>query len=64
MKPIKIVLGVVAVLFVAFHLIELPGKLRNVSGDLATSFWLGKVAAILIGSAIAVALFRSAARQS
>jgi hypothetical protein len=33
------------------------------SGDYAVSWWTGKVAGILIGTAIAIALFRSAARK-
>ena len=60
MKALKIALGILAVLFVLFHLIEIPGKLVAVSGDFAFSWCMGKLAAILIGSAIAVALFRSA----
>jgi hypothetical protein len=60
MKPLKIALGILAVVFVMFHLMEIPGKLGAVSGDFAFSWWMGKLAGILIGSAIAVALFRSA----
>jgi hypothetical protein len=60
MKALKLALAILAVLFVLFHLIEIPGKLGAVSGDFAFSWWMGKLAAILIGSAIAVALFRSA----
>jgi hypothetical protein len=63
MKALKIILGVFAGLFVLFHLIEIPGKFGAVSGDLAFSWWMGKLAAILIGSAIAVALFRSAMKR-
>jgi len=43
-------------------LIEIPRKMGSVSGDLAFSWWAGKLAAILIGSAIAIALFRSATK--
>jgi len=53
-------LGNLAGLFVLFHLIEIPGKLGVVSGDFAFSWWMGKLAATLIGSVIAVALFCSA----
>ena len=60
MKALKLILGVLAGLFVVFHLIEIPGKLGAVSGDLAFSWWMGKLAAILVGSAISVALCRSA----
>ena len=60
MKALKLILGVLAALFVLFHLIEIPGKLGNVSGDMAFSWWMGKLAAVLIGSAISGALFRSA----
>jgi hypothetical protein len=63
MTAFKIVFAILACLFVLFHLIEIPSKLGAVSGDLAVSWWLGKLAAILIGSAIAIALFRNAARR-
>jgi hypothetical protein len=63
MKPLKFLLGVLAGVFVLFHRIEIPGKLGAVSGDLAFSWWMGKLAAILIGSAIAVTLFRSAMKR-
>jgi hypothetical protein len=63
MKALKIVIAILACLFVLFHLIEIPGRLGAVSGDLAVSWWLGKLAAILIGSALAIALFRSAVRK-
>jgi hypothetical protein len=63
MKALKLILGILAALFVLFHLIEIPGKLGSVSGDLAFSWWMGKLAAILIGSAIAVTLFRSALKR-
>jgi hypothetical protein len=59
----KIVIAILACLFVLFHLIEIPSRLGAVSGDLAVSWWLGKLAAILIGSAAAIALFRSAVRK-
>jgi hypothetical protein len=62
-KTVKIALAILACLFVVFHLIEIPRKLGVVSGDFAVSWWLGKLAAILIGSAIAIALFRSATRK-
>ena len=64
MKALKIILGVLAGLFVLFHLIEIPGKLGSVSGDLAFSWWMGKFIGILIGSAVAVALFRSARKPN
>jgi hypothetical protein len=63
MKALKIVIAILACLFVLFHLIEIPSRLGAVSGDLAVSWWLGKLAAILIGSALAIALFRSAVRK-
>jgi hypothetical protein len=62
MKALKIVLAILACSFVVLHLIEIPRKMGNVSGDLAFSWWAGKLAAILIGSAIAIALFRSATK--
>lgn len=60
MKILKIILGILVGLFVLFHLIEIPEMLGTVSGDLAFSMWMGKLVAILIGSAISVTLFRSA----
>ena len=63
MKILKLILAVLAALFVVAHLIEIPAKLGAVSGDLATSWWLGKGIGILIGSALAVALFRSALKN-
>jgi hypothetical protein len=63
MKALKIVGAILACLFVVFHVIEIPRKMGAISGDYAVSWWGGKVAAILIGTAIAVALFRSAARK-
>jgi hypothetical protein len=63
MKALKIMGAILACLFVIFHLIEMPRKMGAVSGDYAVSWWSGKVAAILIGTAIAIALFRSAARK-
>jgi len=63
MKALKIVGAVLACLFVVFHLIEIPRKMGTISGDYAVSWWGGKLAGILIGTAIAIALFRSAARK-
>jgi len=64
MKILKIILGILVGLFVLFHLIQIPGKIGTVSGDLAFSWWMGKLAAILIGSAISISLFRSAKRTN
>ena len=63
MKALKIVGAVLACLFVVFHLIEIPRKMGTISGDYAVSWWGGKLAGILIGTAIAIALFRSAVRK-
>jgi len=63
MKPLKIFLAVLACLFVLFHLIEIPGKMGTVTGDYALSWWGGKLAGILLGTAAAIALFRSALRK-
>ena len=63
MKVVKIVGAILACLFVVSHLIEIPQKIGAISGDLAVSWWIGKLVGILIGSAIAIALFKSAARK-
>ena len=63
MKALKMILAILACLFVIFHLIEIPRKMGAVSGEYAASWWGGKLAAILIGTAIAIALFRSATRK-
>jgi hypothetical protein len=63
MKAVKILGAVLASLFVVFHLIEIPRRLGTISGDYAVSWWAGKLAGILIGSAIAIALIRSATRK-
>jgi hypothetical protein len=63
MKALKTFLGVLAILFVVFHLIEIPGMVRGEPGRYAASAWLGKVAAILIGTAIAISLFRSTTKK-
>ena len=63
MKAVKIVGAILACVYVIFHLIEIPRKLGTTSGDFAASWWLGKLAGILIGSAIAIALFKSAAQK-
>ncbi len=64
MKAIKILFGVLAVLYVMAHLIEIPMAISHVQGELAISWWLGKLTGILIGSAIALALFKSAFRKT
>ena len=63
MKALKILGAVLACLFVAFHLIEIPRKMGAISGAYAVGWWGGKLAGILIGIAIAIALIRSAARK-
>jgi hypothetical protein len=44
-------------------MIEISQKMVSISGDYAVSWWGGKLAGVLIGTAIAIALFRSAARK-
>jgi len=64
MKMLKIIMGILVGLFVLLHVIAIPGQLGAVSGDLAFSWWMGKLAAILIGSVILFALFRSAMKTN
>ena len=61
MKIVKILFGLFAAAFVVFHVVEIP-KAMKVHGDFASAFWLAKGAAMLIGAAIAIKLFRSAFR--
>ncbi len=63
MKALKILGAILACSFVVFHVIEIPRKMGVVTGDYAVSWWGGKLAAILLGSAIAIALFRSVFRK-
>jgi len=61
MKAVKIIIGVLAVLFVVAHLVELPGflkKLTDVPDALRVSAWAGKIIALLLGTAVAVVCFR------
>ena len=61
MKFVKIFFGILVCLFVLMHLVEGVMKFGTVSGSLATSWWMGKAIAVILGSVIATAFFRSAA---
>lgn len=57
MRMIKIIIGVIALLWIGAHLLDPLGS-DIPSGDLATSWWTGKLVAILIGIIIAIVCFR------
>ncbi|MBN1344298.1 MAG: hypothetical protein JXQ73_16545 [Phycisphaerae bacterium] len=61
MKVLRIIIGVLACLFIVMHLLEMPsflGKVRQTPDDLVVSVWLGKISAVLISAAIAIVCFR------
>jgi hypothetical protein len=57
------VFGVLAGLFVLLHLIELPAGFTGGRRDLAASWWLGKIAAIIIGSIVCFLLLHGSFRK-
>ena len=61
MKAVRIIVGVLASLFVVAHLLEFPAflsKLNIVPDHLIVSVWAGKIASLLIGTAIAIACLK------
>ena len=63
MKPLKLIIGVLAIIWILAHLVE--PLLRGVpTGPLAGSWWMGKVVAVCIGLIVAVVCFKPSPRQS
>jgi hypothetical protein len=61
MKILRIVFGVLALLFFLMHLLEIPSFLEGFSSvpeELHASRWIGKVIAIFVGAGIAFICFR------
>ncbi len=53
MKPLKIVFGVLAIIWMVAHLVQ--PLVRGVpTGEFATSWWMGKVTAICVGLIVAI----------
>lgn len=57
MRFFKTVVGVLAILWIAVHVLE-PLVRGFPSGDLATSWWMGKLVAVLVGVIVAVVCLR------
>ncbi len=62
MRVLRIIIGILALVFVGFHLVEMPQFLEQVSRvqlDLRISHWMGKVVALVIGAGVAIVAFRN-----
>jgi hypothetical protein len=61
MHLLKIAIGILALLFIGWHLLEFPSFLEKVSSapsEMKTSLWMGKIVAVAIGFAVATTMFR------
>lgn len=63
MRILKVIIGVIAVLWIAVHVLH-PVIYGIPTGDLATSWWMGKLVAILIGVIVAILCFRPAKQKA
>ena len=62
MQPLKFILGVLAILWIAAHLVEPLFKAIPSDGG-ATSWRVGKAVALVIGLMVAVVCFRPSKRE-
>ena len=59
MKIVKIIIGILASLFVLLHLASIPQAVQTIQGEMAISQWIGKIVAIIVGVLVAIWAFRT-----
>lgn len=58
MKILKLIVGILAALFAVMHVVTIFTQGMPTGGSYASGYWMGKIAGIAIGAAIAIVCLR------